>query len=77
MMWDLDRSASRGRLVLRGLDIFSHESKYGNAPAHTLLERVDAQRKEGISAPRKFSDYIISVDDANLPEGVTLTRLVK
>lgn len=76
LMWDLDRSASRGRLALRGLYIFSHESKFGNAPAHTLLERVDARRKEAVATPRAFGDYTVSVDDANLPSGVSITRLL-
>lgn len=74
-MWDLDRSASRGRLALRGLYVFSHESKLGNAPSHTLLERVDARLNEGVTAPRKFADYRVTMDESTLPGGVTLTTL--
>lgn len=74
LMWDLDRSASRGRLSLRGLYVFSHESRYGNAPAHTLLERVTAIAKT--DTPRKFADYAVSLDDADLPAQVALTRLL-
>jgi CRISPR-associated protein Csd2 len=74
-MWDLDRSASRGRTALRGLYVFSHESKLGNAPSHTLLERVDARLKEGVTTPRQFADYEVTMDDSTLPEGVTLTTL--
>ena len=76
LMWDLDRSASRGRVALRGLYVFSHESRYGNVPAHTLQERIDAHLKPGIVTPRKFSDYAVSVDDADLPPSVALTRLL-
>ncbi len=76
LMWDFDRSASRGRLAIRGLYVFSHESRLGNAPSHTLLERVDAQRVEGVETPRKFSDYQVTVNDAALPAGVRLTTLV-
>jgi CRISPR-associated protein Csd2 len=76
LMWDLDRSASRGRVALRGLYVFSHESKYGNAPAHTLLERVEAEMRAGVVTPRKFADYQVTVDDANLPANVELTRLL-
>lgn len=75
-MWDLDRSASRGMMACRGLYIFSHENSYGNAPAHILFERIDVKRKEGVEAPRKFSDYVVTVNDEGLPDGVTLTRLV-
>lgn len=75
-MWDLDRSASRGMMACRGLYVFSHEHKLGNAPAHQLLERVQVQRRAGVVAPRSFSDYEVVVADQDLPAGVTLTRLV-
>lgn len=75
-MWDIDRSASRGMMACRGIYIFSHENGMGNAPAQTLLERVKASRKDGVETIRQFSNYNISVDEANMPAGVTLTRLV-
>ncbi len=74
--WDLDRSASRGMMAIRGLFVFTHEHPLGNAPAHQLLDRVGVQRKAGVVAPRAFSDYEVSVNDAELPPGVTMTRLV-
>ncbi|HLZ24254.1 MAG TPA: type I-C CRISPR-associated protein Cas7/Csd2, partial [Ktedonobacterales bacterium] len=74
--WELDRSASRGMLALRGLYIFSHENPRGNAPAHRLFERVRVARLPEVQAPRAFADYVVTIDDATLPEGVTLTRLV-
>ncbi len=74
-IWDFDRSASRGLMACRGLYVFSHENRYGNAPAHKLLDRVTSQRKADVIAPRLFSDYTITVDEDNLPEGVTLTRI--
>lgn len=77
MMWDLDRSASRGMMACRGLYIFTHESSLGNAPAHKLLERVAVNRREAVVAPRAFGDYTVAVNDAELPQGVTLTRLVE
>jgi CRISPR-associated protein Csd2 len=77
MMWDLDRSASRGMMACRGLYIFSHESSLGNAPAHKLLERVEVKKHDDVIAPRSFRDYTVTVDAAGLPEQVTLTRLVE
>lgn len=74
-MWDLDRSASRGLMTLRGLYVFSHASKLGNAPAHRLFERIQVRRSNGVEAPRSFADYEVSVDASGLPEGVTLARL--
>lgn len=76
-MWDLDRSASRGMMAPRGLYLFSHENKLGNAPAHKLFERIKPELKETGSVPRKFSDYEVAVDDVSLPEGITLTRLIE
>jgi CRISPR-associated protein Csd2 len=75
-MWDLDRSASRGLMALRGLYIFSHENKLGNAPAHKLFDLVKAELKNEGTPPRRFTDYTVSIDDTNLPLGITLTRLI-
>lgn len=75
-MWDLDRSSSRGMMACRGLYVFSHESPLGNAPAHVLFERVSVNRKPGVEAARSFSDYTVEIEEAGLPSGVTLTRLV-
>ena len=76
MMWDLDRSSSRGMMACRGLYIFSHESPLGNAPASVLFERISVRRKESIEAVRNFSDYEVCVDERNLPKGINLTRLL-
>lgn len=74
-VWDVDRSASRGMLALRGLYIFSHDNALGNAPAHSLFDRIHVDLNEGVQAPRYISDYTVTVGDADLPEGITLTRL--
>lgn len=75
-MWDFDRSASRGTMSPRGLYVFTHEKKYGNAPVHELFERVQPSLNNGVASPRRFSDYTVSVEEENLPEGVTLTRIL-
>jgi CRISPR-associated protein Csd2 len=77
MMWDLDRSASRGMMACRGVYIFTHESSLGNAPAHKLLERVVVEKRANVVAPRSFGDYRVSVNTADMPEQVTLTTLVE
>lgn len=77
-MWDCDRSASRGLMAPRGLYIFSHESKLGNAPAHKLFEKIQIRRKPEIDIPRQFGDYdVSSIDVDSLPSGITLTCLVE
>jgi len=75
-MWDLDHSASRGLMGIRGLYVFTHESKLGSAPAHAVFERIQVRRRDPEKPPRQFSDYEVVVNDADLPPGVTLTRLV-
>jgi CRISPR-associated protein Csd2 len=76
-MWDFDRSASRGLMAPRGLYVFSHESKLGNAPAHKLFERITAKLNKPSEPPRKFGDYTVSIEEVDLPQGVTLTRLTE
>lgn len=70
-MFENDRSAARGIMAVRRLIIFRHESELGDAPAWKLFELVKAQRREGVTTPRDFSDYEVTVDEADLPEGVT------
>ncbi len=72
-MFDHDHSAARGKMSSRGLVVFKHESSLGNAPAHKLFDLVKVNRSKGSEGPaRKFSDYDIQVDQANVPQGVDL-----
>ena len=48
-MWDLDRSAARGMVSLRGLYVFTHDRKLGNAPAHELFERIRPTLNDGVA----------------------------
>ena len=64
-------------MACQGLYVFTHESPLGNAPAHRLFQRIEARRRDGVDAPRIYSDYAVTVDDSPLPQGVTLTRLVE
>lgn len=74
-MFELDRSAARGKMAVRELIVFRHDSELGNAPAYKLFELVKAERKPGVVAPRAYADYTVGVDEANLPDGVTCTRM--
>ena len=73
-MFEHDRSAARGEMATRGLYVFKHESELGNASAHALFERIQVVKNTDV--PRSFADYTVAVNDADLPAGVTLTRLV-
>ncbi|TLS67625.1 type I-C CRISPR-associated protein Cas7/Csd2 [Mariprofundus erugo] len=74
-MFEHDRSAARGMMATRKLVVFKHESNMGNAPAHVLFDRVQAELKDGVTAPRSFADYDISVNSDNLPSGVTILEV--
>jgi CRISPR-associated protein Csd2 len=78
MMWDLDRSAARGEMACRGLYVFSHDSKLGNAAAHRLFDLIRVPQSQS-DAPRSFSDYRVERPADGPVEGipgVTLTTLV-
>ncbi len=75
-MFEHDRSAARGEMTTRGLYVFKHDSELGNAPAHTLFERIQPKLTKDGTVPREFSDYTVTVDSANLPQGVALERKV-
>ena len=78
MMWDVDRSAARGEMACRGLYVFSHESKLGNAAAHRLFDLVRTPPSASV-APRSFADYAVERPaDGPLEDlpGVTLSTLV-
>lgn len=70
-MFENDRSAARGKMCLRKLYIFKHESALGNAPAHILFDKIKVEKKAECNPPRNFDDYTITVD-ANMPAGVEL-----
>ena len=74
-MFDVDRSAARGLMSAQKLIVFKHDSVLGNAPANKLFDLVKIEKKTD-NAPRKFSDYTITVDKSNLPAGVIMEELI-
>ena len=73
-MFENDHSAARGKMAVRELIVFKHDSELGNAPAYKLFEKVQVKRVEGVEVPRQYGDYNVSVSD-DLPEGVHCERL--
>jgi CRISPR-associated protein Csd2 len=73
-MFEHDRSAARGEMAARKLVVFRHDNPLGNAPAHTLFERVKVKRVEGEAdtPARSFDNYQILIDQEGLPEGVSV-----
>lgn len=70
-MFEIDHSAARGKLCMRKLYVFKHDSVIGNAPSHLLFDKIVIEKKDDVEIPRKFSDYDITVDTA-MPDGVDI-----
>lgn len=68
-MFEHDRSAARGLMSTRHLVVFEHGSMFGDAPAHTLFERIEVQRVRSDGPARSFSDYRVLLDGEPLAEG--------
>ena len=73
-MFENDHSAARGKMAVRELIVFRHDSELGNAPSYKLFDAVHVARKPDVTVPRSYRDYTVDVD-ANLPAGVSCERL--
>lgn len=76
-MFENDRSAARGKMAVRELIVFKHDSELGCAPAWKLFDLVQVERadKDDPAPARSYRDYRVTVDEASLPAGVTCRRM--
>ena len=70
-MFEHDHSAARGKMCMRKLIVFRHESLLGNAPSADLFEKVTVRRKDGAEVARSWQDYEVVID-RDMPQGVEL-----
>lgn len=79
-MFNNDTAAARGKMATRGLYVFTHDNKRGNAPSHKLFSRVKPEKKKKNDtadySTRNFSDYKIDINEKDLESNITLTKLV-
>lgn len=75
-MFENDHSAARGKMAVRELIVFKHDSVLGNSPSYKLFDTVSVERIEKSAPARKYSDYAVKVDIASIPDGVTCTRMI-
>jgi CRISPR-associated protein Csd2 len=73
-MFDHDHSAARGMMATRRLIAFKHASALGCARASDLFARAAAATMA--ETPRSYGDYVVTVDTADLPEGIKVLELV-
>ena len=73
-MFENDHSAARGKMAVRKLIIFKHESELGIAPAHKLFEAVKITRcaDNELAPARAFNDYKITIAEEEIPAGVSV-----
>ena len=75
-MFEHDHSAARGKMAVRELIVFKHDSELGNAPSHKLFDLVKVNRITDKELPaRSFSEYEITVDEDSVPAGVSVIRM--
>ncbi len=76
-MFEHDHSAARGKMAVRELIVFKHESELGNAPSHKLFDLVSVERKDKSRPPRNYAeDYSVNIRETEIPDGVTLLRMI-
>lgn len=89
-MFEHDRSAARGEMIVRGIYDFEHvgtqpesnaaererEARLGCAPAHRLFEGIEVRLADGKEFPQSFADYnvVCKWDTEPLPAGVRLNK---
>lgn len=89
-MFEADRSAARATMRPVACIAFRHDSPLGNARADQLFARVVCSPRPGVQnlpgrektvnddlrPPRSFDDYVLKVDETNLPKGATVERWI-
>lgn len=75
-MFEIDRSAARGKMAVRELIVFKHSRELGDCPAYKLFDAVKIEREGDAGVPRKYSDYKVWIDKSAIPETVELMRKI-
>lgn len=74
-MFENDHSAARGKMAVRELIIFKHDCELAAPRRTSSLTGQGRSGKDGVTTPRGYRDYIVSVEEDKLPSGVTCTRM--
>lgn len=77
-MFEHDKSAARANMAPRGCIVFKHDHELGNARADQLFRRVEIKNNSTDSTPpRSFDDYTVTINDTDLPDGITIEHWVE
>lgn len=75
-MFEVDHSAARGNMAVRELIVFQHSTELGDCPAYKLFDSVEIEKKDGVGAARKFSDYTVTIHEEQIPDSVEVIRKI-
>ena len=75
-MFEIDHSAARGKMAVRELIVFKHSKELGDCPAYKLFDAVEVKKKDGVSYPRKYQDYIVMIHKEQIPDTVEVQRKI-
>ncbi|NLB43122.1 MAG: type I-C CRISPR-associated protein Cas7/Csd2, partial [Clostridiales bacterium] len=75
-MFEHDHSAARGKMNVRELIVFKHDSELGNVQAFKLFDTVAVKRLDQDKPPRSYSDYKVSVNMDQLQNEVQCIRMI-
>lgn len=75
-MFENDHSSLRGRMCLRKLIVFRHQSKLGNAPSGLLFDLIEVNKNNPEAISRNFRDYTVTINHSALPKGVELIEMI-
>ena len=75
-MFEIDHSAARGKMAVRELIVFKHSKELGDCPAYKLFDAAEIKKKDGVSYPRKYQDYIVMIHKEQIPDTVEVQRKI-
>lgn len=71
-MFEHDHAAARGKMSVRKLVVFKHDSELGSVQAHKLFDLIKVSKKDNTQPARQYSDYCVDIHQSDLPASVTL-----
>ncbi|MGD9677392.1 MAG: type I-C CRISPR-associated protein Cas7/Csd2 [Vulcanibacillus sp.] len=75
-MFEHDHAAARGKMAVRKLVVFKHNTELGNAQSHKLFELISVKKIDKEKPARSYDDFEIKINNSELPEGVTLIEKI-
>lgn len=76
-MFENDHSAARGKMAVRELIVFKHDTELGNAPSYKLFDAIKVERKNMDIPARQYTDYQVNINFKAIPNDVTCTRMIE